>query len=676
MRPQQFTLTVYTAPDAPQPPVCLQPESWTDCGCFLAGLQCREGVWQLTLQAKRQEQPPLCEVHLQVCLPEAFWNDRLLFYHNGGHTNDFTGVQRWAENRQKRTRDLLALYQPDTGEVFGMGQVTAYRFYTELGFGTHCLEQITDLENKPLHPGESYTLERFFLSAPEATGDPQADTQAFLTRYADTVAALNAAVPLAQPPMGWCSWSCYYAAVDEKKLGRAARHTAEALSGAQPGLLQIDDGWQQGGSFPGKYEPDAAKFPHGLLATAENVHEKGMQFGLWLAPLLICEGSPFYEELCPMVNTAAVTLENGGRPVHPFDQESPQFLQYLYDSFVRLTAQYGVQYYKLDFLAASFQRFTAPGGRVYGKSDYCVALFRRVLQTIRRAVGPQVTLLTCGAPMLESAGIFNAARTSCDIIWGKNPTFPTYWSIMKQATDTVLHRGFYHGRVFCNDPDGLVMRDWDNGDGFDCTWSEARLWATAVAASGGSVLVNEELENLSPARRRLFTAQLPPLDMAATPCDYFQSPCRDAVIPYRGDLRFAVRFHWEDTMQDGCFATAAFGLPQALVIRCWDSCVLGVTDTVQEPNRLPHSAELYLLRRVPQAPCFLYAEGHLFCGVGLYEATVRDGRWQVEESERARGLTGALYGWIPQGQPLVGEPVSTVSGGTVVRIRPAKGEKS
>ena len=66
----------------------------------------------------------------------------------------------------------------------------------------------------------------------------------------------------------------------------------------------------------------------------------------------------------------------------------------------------------------------------------------------------------------------------------------------------------------------------------------------------------------------------------------------------------------------------------------------------------------------------------MFCGVGLYEATVRDGRWQVEESERARGLTGALYGWIPQGQPLVGEPVSTVSGGTVVRIRPAKGEKS
>lgn len=64
-------------------------------------------------------------------------------------------------------------------------------------------------------------------------------------------------------------------------------------------------------------------------------------------------------------------------------------------------------------------------------------------------------------------------------------------------------------------PDGLVVRDYENGDGFDCTYSEALFWTVTVALSGGSVLYNEELENLSPARRDLILGQLPPLGIPA-----------------------------------------------------------------------------------------------------------------------------------------------------------------
>lgn len=89
---------------------------------------------------------------------------------------------------------------------------------------------------------------------------------------------------------------------------------------------------------------------------------------------------------------------------------------------------------------------------------------------------------------------------------------------------------------------------------------------------------------------------------------------------------------------------------------------------VEEPNRQPHSAELYLLYRVPEKPCFLYSDVNLFGGVSLFSARLADGRWEVEENERVRGCGAELFGWIPEGTEPVGEVVCRAPGGCIVRI--------
>ena len=86
---------------------------------------------------------------------------------------------------------------------------------------------------------------------------------------------------------------------------------------------------------------------------------------------------------------------------------------------------------------------------------------------------------------------------------------------------------------------------------------------------------------------------------------------------------------------------------------------------------MPHSAEMYHLQPVPEAPCFLYADGHIFGGVNVYDAHVENGAWVIERKSDIE-LPGALYGWIPAGQPVVGTPVREVPGGTVVKIREAQ----
>ncbi len=118
--------------------------------------------------------------------------------------------------------------------------------------------------------------------------------------------------------------------------------------------------------------------------------------------------------------------------------------------------------------------------------------------------------MACGAPLLAGAGIFNGIRITPDITWGKNKAHPSQWELIRMCSVSCAMRWFYHNQIFINDPDGLVVRDFDYDDNFDVTYNEARFWATAVALSGGSSLINEQVEKLGPARRALYAEILPP----------------------------------------------------------------------------------------------------------------------------------------------------------------------
>ena len=88
-----------------------------------------------------------------------------------------------------------------------------------------------------------------------------------------------------QAPRVWCSWYSYYENV-----------SWDVLAGQLPGLaklgftaLQIDDGWQLN---VGDWRPNA-KFGHDLAACARYISDLGVTPGLWIAPFIAREGTPF-----------------------------------------------------------------------------------------------------------------------------------------------------------------------------------------------------------------------------------------------------------------------------------------------------------------------------------------------------------------------------------------------
>ncbi len=549
-----------------------------------------DGVHTVTLTAQKSG---VCPVALEVVLPLPAGltepGNALYYYDNSAHTNDFSEVVHYAEHTSRTIAELSVFKNTESGACLLAGLLTLHRFWSSMRLSGDSLTFRFELEERELTPGEAYVMERFMFAT-------DGDEYALLDGYADRVAKLNCAVPAKEIPVGWCSWSCYFSDVNEEKLRRAADAQA-TYSRGYANLIQIDDGWQKNTSFCGDWYADERRFPSGLEATAQYVRDRGMTFGLWLAPLLLSEKTPAYEVMKDMSMEALTLREH----YHPFNLGDPRFHEHLRRTFRRLVDDYGVGYFKIDFIAAAIRYFHGGGDFVRFENGYCVELLRKCLQIIRDEVGEDVFLLSCGAQTLIGAGIFNGARMSADIIWGKNKANPTYWDIMKKCMSTVGRRYFYHNKVYMNDPDGLVLRDFDRGDGFNCTWSEAELWAVAVAMAGGLVLSNDELENLSPARRALYERQLPPMGIAARPVDFFEVPYPTAyVLELTENVKFLSLYNLGDVMANRDFDLGRVGMAGAYVVDCLGGKRLGRLDTLHMENVNPHGAGLFLLCRDEQ----------------------------------------------------------------------------
>jgi alpha-galactosidase len=84
------------------------------------------------------------------------------------------------------------------------------------------------------------------------------------------------------PPMGWNSWNAFQARMDEKTIKRQADLMVETgLRDAGYRYFVIDGGWRADQrAVDGTLLADPEKFPSGMRAMCDYVHDRGMKFGL------------------------------------------------------------------------------------------------------------------------------------------------------------------------------------------------------------------------------------------------------------------------------------------------------------------------------------------------------------------------------------------------------------
>lgn len=380
----------------------------------------------------------------------------------------------------------------------------------------------------------------------------------------------------------------------------------------------------------------------------------GFEFGIWMAPGFVKDKSSKFEELYNLLvkeeDGSILKCFGGGESlvadkdgsVYALDIGKEEVLNLAYDMFNRGVNEFGARYFKIDFITNLIYRAGNGNIPVIYKSGYSVELYKRYMDIVRKTVGDDVFLLACGAPIGESIGVFDSIRVSPDITWGgagKNG-LPKPFEIIRNDAQNVILRSPYHKKVFVNDPDALILRDYQSkyaDDGLVMSYDEARLWASVVAMSGGHILLNEQIDKLTLERLELAQKIMPPLGVAARPRDFFEYPfCTEAYIPFvnntpceevfytniklsdNGAILCAV-YNWDEKENEksidivGYFDKNTINNNEFIAINAWTNKCIAIDKDKLTLNLRPHSCEVFLIRPLKEG--FLYCDNSFYLGM-------------------------------------------------------------
>jgi alpha-galactosidase len=231
------------------------------------------------------------------------------------------------------------------------------------------------------------------------------------------------------------------------------RTTLEGLEGLDFDVIQLDDGWERA---IGDWEPND-DFPSGLGDLADRIQATGRRAGLWIAPFIAVPDSQLARRrpellLRDATGAPVVAGVNWGSPYWALDVTREDTLEYLASLFGTLVES-GYDFFKLDFIYAA----AYPGQHTNPMSR--AEAYRSACRRIRDAVGDDTYLLACGAPIIESTGVFDGIRIGPDVgpVWDDG----TY-AAAHPAMTTAMHRLWLRPAIDI-DPDVVYFRPTELG---------------------------------------------------------------------------------------------------------------------------------------------------------------------------------------------------------------------
>ncbi len=504
--------------------------------------------------------------------------------------------------------------------------------------------------------------------------------------YLDAVARENDVQPTDfNVSAGWCSWYHFFQDISEAKIRSNLQAASQTQSKIPLELIQIDDGFQ---AQIGDWFENDSKFPNGVAPLAGEIRQAGFTPGLWLAPFIVHSRANLARR-----HGGWLLRNKWGLPVNAgfvwnnlnkaLDLTHPEALAYACDVARTAAHEWGYPYLKLDFLYAA-----ALKGRYRDRTKTRAQVLRMGLEALRQAVGKDVELLGCGVPLGSSVGIFDAMRVGADVAphWlpefaGHRATFRNEPSMpaTRNALQNTLTRAALHRRWWVNDPDCLLIRP-DS----DLALAEVQSLATAIALTGGALLLSDDLPNVPPDRLRMAQQLLPLIGQRPHVPDWFDEPMprllRLDLTNETGSWHLLAIFNWDDREFHEDIAIEKFGLDPSTPYwtrSFWD----GVTDEARGgvlPVRgiAPHGARLLALRPVTSGePLYLGSDLHISQGLEVKKQTLKVSEaFSVLELElhrpgHAQGQVDLYLPAAPRRVKLNAQPIDWASlPGQVIRL--------
>ncbi len=229
------------------------------------------------------------------------------------------------------------------------------------------------------------------------------------------------------PPMGWNSWDCYGAAVNEEQLLGNAEYMRDHLLAHGWDIVTCDIQWSEPGAYDTMYTPNARlcmdeysrlipapnRFPSsadgkGFLPISKKIHEMGLRFGIH-----IMRGIPrqaIYART--KIKGTDLTADAVGDPfsvcgwnsdMYGVDPHSPGAQAY-YDSLFELYAEWEIDFVKVDDIAST----AAVSNEHHRRGDAVpgVAEIEMIHRAIMKCGRPIILSLSPGPAPIECAWMF------------------------------------------------------------------------------------------------------------------------------------------------------------------------------------------------------------------------------------------------------------------------------
>ncbi len=237
----------------------------------------------------------------------------------------------------------------DGGEVLGVNLIYSGNFLSQVEVDQFETARVLIGINPnefgwQLHPGQTFQTPEAVISY-SAAGMNQLSQQLahFYQRH-----LVNPNFANQSRPMLVNNWEATTFEINEQKLFGFAK-AAESL-GLE--MLVVDDGWfghrNNDHSSLGDWFVNSQKFPNGMTALVDQVHQLDLKFGLWFEPEMISEDSRLYEKHPDWM------IETPGRKRTPqrrqfvLDMTRQEIVDYLYQRMAAMIRETHLDYIKWD----------------------------------------------------------------------------------------------------------------------------------------------------------------------------------------------------------------------------------------------------------------------------------------------------------------------------------------
>jgi hypothetical protein len=399
-----------------------------------------------------------------------------------------------------------------------------------------------------LKPGETISSEKVMLSVGK-------DYHAQLEDYGAAIRVLRNARLSKPAPWGWWSWTAYYYGLSEGPAITNAEWLSQNLKKLGFDLFHLDENWAYADS---EYvSPNAALFPNGIRSVGYRATSMGLRLGLWVAPFRVSQRAWVYQNHRDwLVHDAQGTpiqigfVTGKSDPLYVLDTTHPDAQAYLRSSFQKLAGEWGVRYFKMDFMDD-----TAIEGFHYRANTSAIEALQIGLKIIREAVGDDILLDKDGSPMLAPVGYTDLGRTSTD-------TGHSFRGAKEDATG-IAARYYMNRNFYGADPDAFSISEqlitdhpW-HSQKVPLSLDEAEVSITLAAIAGGMFEIGDDLPTLGADPERLALVENPDvlnmlrLQRAAVPEDlmtYLPEDGQPSIFFLREDRRQSILavFNWTD----------------------------------------------------------------------------------------------------------------------------------